>query len=366
MKMRKVWRKIKDLWYGLFWGLKVTDEEVFSPAGLSQNTGTEITQQQHQNRLSTALLAGKETQQVRELRYRTYLVDREAKKYKYYSPLLAMKRDDKQDTKFIYYANKENLDVITIQPNFPIVEGVEQGLEQVGRRGKKTEYWITIERPFGFVPRYHIEQFTKRVVVRKRNDDDGVVVDLYVSKYPDDKEFKSKGFVKEIEKIMNEGIRSDVIDIATLSFATSHAYKVPDMFMYKFDKFFFRNITEYDGHYVVSFNAHAMINGVDMTDEFYCREMDEKYKNNEKKDFQLDLMGEKPDEIYVCADCGKEVVYSEKAINEMDVTPEGGSDNGVDNTEFLDMQIAEQTFGRKLCSDCLKKRIAELDEILDK
>ena len=187
--MRRVWRKIKDLWYGLFWGLKVTDEEVFSPAGLSQNTGTEITQQQHQNRLSTALLAGKETQQVRELRYRTYLVDREAKKYKYYSPLLAMKRDDKQDTKFIYYANEENLDVITIQPNFPIVEGVEQGLEQVGGRGKKTEYWITIERPFGFVPRYHIEQFTKRVVVRKRNDDDGVVVDLYVSKYPDDKDY---------------------------------------------------------------------------------------------------------------------------------------------------------------------------------
>lgn len=346
--------------------MKITEEDVFKPAGLNQNTGTEIQQQQHSNRLSTALLAGKETQQVRELRYRTYMVDREAKKYIYYSPYLATKRDDKQDSKFVQYEDSDGLEVITIQPNFPIVEGVEQGLEQVGNRGKKTEYWITIGRSFGFVPRYYIEQYVTRVVVKKRNDDDGVVVDLYVSKYPNDKDFKSKGFVKEIEKIMNEGIRSDVIDIDTLSFATLHAYKAQDMMMYKFDRFFYRSIVEYDGHYVISFSAHMMINGADLTDEFYCREMDEKYKNKEKKEYELDLMGEHPDEVYICADCGKEVIYSTKAMNEMDVTSPDEEKSEVDNTEFFDMQIAEQTFGKKLCRDCMAKHLDEIGKILEK
>lgn len=364
--MKRIWRAIKDIWYGFFYSMKITEEDVLKPKGVSENVGTEITQQQHSNRLSTALLAGKETQQVRELRYRTYVIDREAKKYKYYSPTLAIKRDEKQDSKFVTYENSDEHEVITIQPNFPIVEGVEQGLEQVGKRGKKTEYWITIGRKFGFVPRYFIEPYVKRVVVKKRNDEDGVVIDLYVSKYPDDKDFKSKGFVKEIERIKDDGIRSDVIDIDTLCFGTLHAYKVPDMMFYKFSKFFYKTVVEFDGHYVIRFNAHADINGIDLTDEFYCKEMDEKYKNNEKKEFEIDLMGEKPDEVYVCADCGKEVIYSTKAMNEMEVTSPDGEKSDVDNTEFLDMQIAEQTFGRKLCRDCMQKQLAEIDRILEK
>jgi hypothetical protein len=53
-------------------------------------------------------------------------------------------------------------------------------------------------------------------------------------------------------------------------------------------------------------------------------------------------------------------------MNEMEVTSPDGEKSGVDNTEFLDMQIAEQTFGRKLCRDCMQKQLAEIDRILEK
>lgn len=360
--MKKLWLKIKDIINGLFWGLKITEENVLKPSGVGELSGTEINQQVHSNRLSTALLAGKETQQVRELRYRTYLIDREAKKYKYYSPYLAEKNDEIQDSKFVYYANDEGYDLVTIQANFPLVEGVLDGLKQVGGRGDRTEYWITIEREFGFMPRYRLEEYTKRIVVRRKKEE-SAVVDIYVTKYPDDKEFKSKGFVREIEGVRDNGIRSDVLDINTLSFATLHAYGVPDMLMYKFDKMFFRGISEYDGNYVISYDAHIMLDGIDLTNEFYCREMEEKYENHEKKEVEYDLLGEKEDIVYECAGCGKKVIYSTKAINDMEATDESV---GTDNTEFFDMQIAEQTFGKKLCRDCVKKLTDEIYSSLEK
>ena len=362
LMMKKFLRKIKDIFVGLFWGLKITEEEVLKPSGVTDLSGTEINQQVHSNRLSTALLAGKETQQVRELRYRTYLIDREAKKYKYYSPYLVEKNEDVEDSKFVYYANEEGYDLITIQANFPLVEGVLDGLKQVGGRGEKTEYWMTIEREFGFMPRYRLEEYTRRIVVRRKTESTAVV-DLYVTKYPDDKEFKSKGFVKEIEGVMNNGIRSDVLDIQTISFATLHAYKVCDMLMYKFNNLFFRGMTEYDGNYVISYDAHIMLDGIDLTDEFYCREMEEKYENHEKKEVQYDLLGEREDIVYECAGCGKKVVYSTKNLNEMEATDEASD---TDNTEFFDMQIAEQTFGRKLCRDCVRKLTDEMYSSLEK
>ena len=115
--MKKFFKKIGNwfylTWVGLFYGLKATDKEVFTQSGIDMGGGISMDEEMHTNRISHDLLAGKETQAVKELRYRTYQVDREAKNYEYFSPYLATKRD-KQDSKFVKYLFKRDKDRIGI------------------------------------------------------------------------------------------------------------------------------------------------------------------------------------------------------------------------------------------------------------
>lgn len=358
--LKRIKRKIKDVWYGLFGAMKITEEEVLKAPGVNASDGVTINQEVHDKRISTALLAGKETQEVKELRYRTYAVDRKARDFEYVSPTLTVKRE-KQDTKFIHYDKTDGLPLITIQNNFPMVESVEQGLEQVGNRGKHAQYWISIQRQFGFLPRYRLEEYTKRLVVKEKTEGKTAILEFYVSKYPNDKDLKSKGFVKEVEHIKDEHIRTDILDIDIVSFTTNYAYGKPDLLLYTFKIKEFKKVYEYDGHYVLCFLADITVNGRDMTNDYYNREMAEKYKNKEKKEVVHDLVSA-VDTEYVCEDCGKKVIYNPQSIDEKEVSDEAGTEDDV--TEYMDLQISESTFGKKLCAKCLKKHLEEIEEIM--
>lgn len=129
--------------------------------------GTSVTQKVEEQRVSKSLLKGEVTQEVEELRYRNYLIDRESKDFEYYTSTLALRRD-KMDSKFVTFWNEDNLDLITIQPNYASDEGINS--INVNKEGiykgyellnGNTEYTIKIERE-GFTPRYFIENTPKR------------------------------------------------------------------------------------------------------------------------------------------------------------------------------------------------------------
>ena len=343
--------------YGLFYGMKSTEDSVFHQSGLDVGENTSIIKQVEENRVSKALLKGEITQEVEELRYRTYKVDKESKTFEYYAPTLALKRD-KQDTKFLKYDDRDGLELITVQPNDPMVETVSETLEQVGGRGKRTDYRIKIKR--NFVPRYKIEEYVTRLDVKKL-DDTHVILDMYVSIYPNDKDFKSKGFVREIEKIRDEKIKSDVLDYEEISFITNHAYKMDDMVKFVFRNIVFREVVEFDGHYIVRFKASLQEDVIDLTKIYYSKTMDNKYKNKEKKEVILNFNDYIVSNVYKCEECGKEVILDNELIDRLsayegrDITSEEINDDNPQVLEFMDMQISEQTYGRRLCSDCLKK-----------
>ena len=307
------------------------------------------------------MLKGEITQEVEELRYRTYKVDKESKTFEYFAPTLAMKRD-KQDTKFLKYDDRDGLELITVQPNDFLVETVSETLEQVGGRGKRTQYRIKIKR--NFTPRYKIEEYITRLDVKKL-DDKHVILDMYVSKYPNDKDFKSKGFVREVEKIRDEKIKSDILDYEEVSFLTNHAYKMDDMVKFVFKSIFFREVVEFDGHYILRFKASIQQDIIDLTNIFYSKTMDEKYKNKEKKEVVLNFNDYLVKNVYKCDECGKEVVLDKEMIDSLeayegrDITQEKIETDNPQVLEFMDMQISEQTFGKRLCSDCLKKYLKE-------
>ena len=347
--------------YGLFYGMKATEDSVFHQSGLSIGEGTSIIKEVEDKRVSKALLKGEITQEVEELRYRTYKVDKELKTFEYFAPTLAMKRD-KQDTKFLKYDDSDGLELITAQPNDFLVETVSETLEQVGGRGKRTQYRIKIKR--NFVPRYKIEEYVTRLDVKKL-DETHVILDMYVSIYPNDKDFKSKGFLSEIKKIHNEKIKSDILDYEEVSFVTSHAYKMDDMVKFVFKNIRFREIVEFDGHYIVRFKASVQEDVIDLTKIYYSKTMDEKYKNKEKKEVILNFSDYIVSNVYKCEECGKEVVLDNELIDRLnayegrDITQEKIDDENPQVLEFMDMQISEQTFGKRLCSECLKKYLKE-------
>lgn len=352
---------------------KNTEMQALTQGGIESVDGGGIKMGQDVNQgvheLSRALLRGELTEEVKQLRYRNYKVDREAKKYKYYAPTLALKRKDRKDNKFVSYDKSDGLDVITIQYNYAISEDVLDGINQIenGGRGKKTAYKFEMKR--NFVPRFRMEEFAKKVVV-KRHDDSHAILDFYFSKYPerffnksDDKSFRSKVFIHEIEHIRDEKIKSDILDIERFRFVTSHAYRQDDLMEFTFRNIRFLEVNEFDGDYILKFMAAIEHDGVDLTASFYNKEMDEKYKNKEKKDIVLDINGTVPVETYICADCGKVVTFDADKMEEMPISEAREVDEEVNDedswnvTEYMDMQIVEQTIGKKLCKNCLKKYI---------
>lgn len=319
--------------------------------------------------LAKALLRGELTEEVKQLRYRNYKVDREAKKYKYFSPTLALKKKEGKDNKFISFDKTDGLEVITIQYNYAISEDVLDAIKQIenGGRGKKTKYKFEFKRDF--IPRFRMEEFAKKVVV-KRLDETHAILDFYFSKYPerffrrsDDKSFRSKVFIHEIENIRDKGVKSDMLDVEELRFVTNHAYKQDDLMEFVFKNIMFREVAEFDGDYILRFKASIEHDGIDLTAAFYNKEMAEKYENKEKKELVLDVSGGAPIETYVCSDCGKVVTFDTQKMEEMpisearDIDAEINEEDSWSVTEYMDMQIIEQTIGKKLCKSCLKKYI---------
>lgn len=381
--LKKLYNRLNAYWIGLLYGLKNTNDTVFTQSGIDNSIGTEIQQQVSENRVSKDLLKGEVTQQVEELRYRTYKIDRESKQFEYFSPTKAL-RFDKQDSKFVKYDNTDNLELITIQPNHIQTASVYDGTKNidflkaslsdeqgnvainVGHFDVDNTYNINIERDF--MPRFKLEAYTTRLVVKKLDNNDNMILDFYVSKYPQEKDMKSIYFIKELEKMMSGYRQSDITSINRLSFVTSHAYGLNDMIEFRFDHIYYKDILEYDGHYVLKFKAHAYVNGKDQTDEYYSKSMDEKYKNHEKKEVVLDAFnGGNECKTFVCSECGKTVEYNTELIDDMqasqgrDITDDTISyDNDI--MSYMDLQIAEQTFGRQLCKDCLKKFLNNMNK----
>lgn len=358
--LKRFLRKIKELWYGLFYGMKAAEDIVLKPS-INELEDIGIHKHAESNRVSDALLRGEVTQAVEELRYRTMKVDREAKMYEYFSPTLAKKHGIKDESKFVKYDDSDGYELITIQPNNREVLDVQTSVFQYTDENLtykdpiEKKYTIKIER--NFFPRYKIEEYTKKLVIKHKKDNT-YILDFYVSKYPDDKELKSKGFVREVERMINGGRSSDVFDLMNVEFVTSKAYALPDMVFFRFRTILYRSVHEYDGHYIISFTG-ILERQEDNIDNFYSKSMDKKYKENKQKEVVYDIMDMAAYREYKCEDCGKIMVYDPIAIENMKLSEGRDIDEEnqltTDVLSYMDAEISKNTVGKVLCKDCLKK-----------
>ena len=157
--LKHVKNKIELFFLNIVVASKNTEGQVLTSVGVDgAGGGLTISQdvQQGTNSLARALLKGELTEEVKQLVYRNYKVDREAKKYKYFAPTLALKKKEGKDNKFISYDKSDGLEVITIQYNYAISEDILDAINQIedGGRGKETKYKFEIKR--NFRPRFKV------------------------------------------------------------------------------------------------------------------------------------------------------------------------------------------------------------------
>jgi DNA-binding transcriptional ArsR family regulator len=144
----------------------------------------------------------------------------------------------------------------------------------------KSEKNIVIHR--NFRPRFEIEQYTNRLVVRNV-DGDKKLLEFYISKYPDEFDRKTRLLISEIKKIMKNPRASDIVELERVGFITHKALGAANGMEYIYDIINLHKVIEFNGHYVIKFMAKPIINGEFMYNQHKLEDLEEKYANKAPK-----------------------------------------------------------------------------------
>ena len=250
--------------------------------------------------LADSLQHGELTEEVKQLRWRTYQILRNSdgltaeitgydedgfpivktKKRGRKNGLKNIKLDNVDDypLEMVMYNDPTQLDSTTIMDSKYINDSNEISAEQ---------HFATInpERPIyvsrKIVPKFNIESYTTKLNVRSKGRKKKLL-EFYISMYPNENK-KSRLLLSEINKAIKDPSKSSLLEIDEVNFITYKTVGSEDFleYVYKIDSF--DKIITFDGHYVIKFNATVKVNGEDIFDKFRNAELEEKYKNKEKK-----------------------------------------------------------------------------------
>jgi hypothetical protein len=131
-------------------------------------------------------------------------------------------------------------------------------------------------------PKFEIEQYAKKLMVRKINDNERLL-EFYISLYPDTYDRKTRMLIADIKKAIKNPRISDLLDIKKVEFITSKTIGAADGLVFVYQIKHFDKIVEFNGHYVIKFVADVVINGENIFDKYKLDELEERYKNKEAK-----------------------------------------------------------------------------------
>ena len=327
---RNTMGKIKDFFiriaYALPFGLKGADTEIMgsNDTGVDEST---ITQEVSDERVAKHLLKGEVTQEVEELRYRTYKVSNESEKYEYVGNGIALKNDSDdrpRDRKKIRFHQENNLLCESIMNEFKHMN--DYGFER-----------YRLEMTYNDIVRFKLEQFATSIDVFIDNENKVIETTLNFEKQPNPYNKKSKPFIKELEKLKDiivsdyQVSRNEILSsIQTISFVTYKADNEDDLVTYCFvDNCKFKSLDENEFEFKITYTWDSYMRmPVNLEEKYFSPTMEEKYRNKERKDVAIEV-GNLERKRY-CSVCGKEMSTYDGDIQEFDG-------------------------GVVICQDCLKK-----------
>lgn len=324
--MTRIKNLLLNLWYGLPFGMKSADAEIFGAKDGSKD-GTTISKQANDERVGEHLLKGEVTQSVEELRYRTYKVSNESENYDYVGNGVAVKNKkqetDNNRTKFKFYQENKNL-----------CESVLKTLDQVDKNGGYDKY--TLEIDYDNLVKFKLERYANSIFVNIDDKNKIIETTLNFSIYPNPYDSTSKAFINALEQlfvingeyaISRNEIASSVKNIA---FSTYQASNEKNFVSYCFvNGGKFKGIIKTKDEYQVTFEWDEYMRvPLNLEAKYYSKSMAEKYEKNERKDVVASV-GTVERKCY-CSICGKEV-------------------------PLYDADIQKANGQEILCQDCMKK-----------
>jgi len=311
--MNKIKKYLLNLWYGLPFGLKAAGDEIMG-AGDAEQSGSEITQQVSDKRVAKHLLKGEVTQEVEELRYRTYKVSDESENYDYIGNGIAIKGDKKQldieRTKYKFY-----------QENKMICSSVLEELSHVDEYGDER---YTFEMTYNDIVRFKLEQFTTGADVYIDTDKKIVKTTFHFEKQPNPYDAKSMPFINELKKLVGNSSeyfisKNEIASyLKTFSLSTYKANGERDFVNYSFiENAKFSNIEETENEYLLTYDWDTFIRlPLNLERKYYSKSMDDKYKNNERKEVAPGMIN--AERKAYCSVCGKEMSVYDADIQRAD------------------------------------------------
>ena len=151
-----------------------------------------------------------------------------------------------------------------------------------------TEYFASnkAERPIlisrDSIVNFDIESFTEKLHIRKINETERLL-EFYVNKYPDEYNRTSRLFLSEIKKIIEYNKSSLMLEFLSVGFVTYKTLGADDFLQYDYKMISFDKIVEFKGHYIVKFIGEVILDGKNILDVHRVDALDDKYINKVKK-----------------------------------------------------------------------------------
>tara|TARA_R110000796_G_scaffold250399_3_gene379281 strand:- start:311 stop:1384 length:1074 start_codon:yes stop_codon:yes gene_type:complete len=141
--------------------------------------------------------------------------------------------------------------------------------------------------------RFRIEQYTKKMFVRIVEKDTRLL-EFYVSKY-ETEDKRSKFFLNTVKKFIKNPLNRELIEIDTVEFTTNKTVGKKDFRQYKYKVTGFNKIVEHNGFHIFKFNAEVTEDGTDILEEFK-KDLSDEYKNKTARAPQS--IGINPEDFY--------------------------------------------------------------------
>lgn len=277
--LKRIYAYLQLFWHSIFFGMKGVDSLLTSNQKPEGSSAFEVSDDAGGG-VFKDILEQKVTQEVEELRYTSYKVARESKKYRYVGNGKVKKKTSSQlSEKHGSIDESDGLPVILIQDNALICEDVLTTLNEVNEKNSKKiyhDYNIKVKR--NILPRFRIESYVKKLVLKE--SDGNYVLDLYCSKYPSQfSERKDRAFLSELKRIQTGKIRSsDILEFQEISFISTNAWGVDDWNRFSFNDFELYDIIEFDGNFIIRLGCQANVFMENLIDKLYSESAEEKYK----------------------------------------------------------------------------------------
>jgi hypothetical protein len=296
--------------------LSNVEKGALSQTGEYMSTDAQKFQRYTQGKLADSLVNGEITQEVMNLRWRTYkilkasenvtavivgydedgmpIVKTRAKNNK--RGLNKVKLDSYDDYKLEMVIDNSEISLSGSQAmdneHISLLDEVMINEGEIGQTAthgtiNSNEHYITTktERPIKInreiFPNFFIENYAKKMNVRKVGKNKKML-EFYVSKYPDGYDKNSSLFISAIKKVIDGGSQN-LTEIKEVEFITYKCIGVNDFLSYKYEILNLDKIIDFNGFYVIKYMAKVVTNGDDIFEEHKVIELENKYETKAKK-----------------------------------------------------------------------------------